>query len=236
MKRSVLTVLILALGLSPLAAQPVKVDLSGEKEGAEPTRFIPVVGDWTVAADAGKKVLLVDGRQWKRGQPAGGLADKARAIYGARHEEFIDNVKAFAYFPYAVANGVDDFKNGEISVRFQILGGALDQCAGILFNLKPNGDYLAVRYNGKEDNLVLWTFDKGKRSFVKKGTKDVRLPMKEWHTIKIAVHGTQLEGWLDNEHLLDFTLAAPVSGKVGVWSKTDSIAEMADFVVTPAGK
>jgi len=236
MKKSVLTALMLALGLAPLAAQPIKIDLSAEKEGAEPTRFLPVVGDWTVAADAGKKVLLVDGRQWKRGQPAGGLADKARAIYGARHEEFIDNVKAFAYFPYAVATGVDDFQNGEISVRFQILGGALDQCAGILFNLKSNGDYLAVRYNGKEDNLVLWTFDKGKRSFVKKGTKDVRLPMKEWHAIKIVVHGTQLEGWLDNEHLLDYTLAAPVAGKVGVWSKTDSIAEMADFVVTPAGK
>jgi len=236
MKKPVLTVLMLALCLSPLAAQPVKIDLSTEKEGAEPTHFLPVVGDWTVATDAGKKVLLVDGRQWKRGQPAGGLADKARAIYGARHEEFIDNVKAFAYFPYAVATGVDDFKNGEISVRFQLLGGALDQCAGILFNLKPNGDYLAVRFNGKEDNLVLWTFDKGKRSFVKKGTKDVRLPMKEWHTIKIVVHGTQLEGWLDNEHLLDYTLAAPVSGKVGVWSKTDSIAEMADYTVTPAEK
>jgi hypothetical protein len=239
MKKSVLTVLlplIIALSLSPLYAQSVKIDLSAEKEGAEPTRFLPVVGDWTVATDAGKKVLLVDGRQWKRGQPAGGLADKARAIYGARHEEFIDNVKAFAYFPYAVATGVDDFKNGEISVRFQLLGGALDQCAGILFNLKSNGDYLAVRFNGKEDNLVLWTFDKGKRSFVKKGTKDVRLPMKEWHTIKIAVHGTQLEGWLDNEHLLDYTLAAPVSGKVGVWSKTDSIAEMADYTVTPAEK
>jgi hypothetical protein len=236
MKRSVLTVLIAALGLAPLHAQPLKVDLSAEKEGSEPSRFLSVVGDWTIASDAGKKVLLVDGRQWKKGQPAGGLADKARAIYGSRHEEFIDNVKAFAYFPYAVAKGVDDFKNGEISVRFQLLGGALDQCAGILFNLKPNGDYLAVRFNGKEDNLVLWTFDKGKRSFVKKGTKDVRIPLKEWHTVKIAVHGTQLEGWLDDEHLLDYTLAAPVSGKAGVWSKTDSIAEFADYTVTPAGK
>ncbi|PYP83746.1 MAG: hypothetical protein DMF61_22395 [Blastocatellia bacterium AA13] len=30
-------------------------------------------------------------------------ADKARDIYGSRHEELLDNVKAFAYFPYAVA-------------------------------------------------------------------------------------------------------------------------------------
>jgi hypothetical protein len=214
--------------------EAVRVDLSREKNGAEPTRFLPVVGDWSITTDAGQKAVLVDGRQWKNGQPAGGLADKARAIYGSRHEEFIDNVKAFAYFPYAVSTDVADFHDGEISMRFKLLGGALDQCAGILFNLKPNGDYLAVRFNGKEDNLVLWTFDKGKRSFVKKGAKDVPIPMGQWHTMKIAIHGTQLEGYLDGEHLLDYTLAAPVSGKIGLWSKTDSIAEMRDYVVTPA--
>ena len=252
MQKSLLTAALVLACATSLGAQPAKspgkaaaaaaapktvsVDLSKEKENAEPTRFLAVVGDWSIVTDAGKKALLVDGRAWKNGQPAGGLADKARSIYGARHEEFIDNVKAFAYFPYAVANDVEDFQNGEISLRFKLLGGALDQCAGILFNLKPNGDYLAVRFNGKEDNLVLWTFDKGKRSFVKKGTKDVRIPYKEWHTMKIAVHGTQLEGWLDGEHLLDYTLPAPVSGKVGVWSKTDSISEFSDYVVTPAAK
>ena len=236
--RLILSSILLSLALCNLAAaqKPLRVDLSKEKDGAEPSRFLAVVGDWSIATDDGKKVLLVDGRQWKKGQPAGGLADKARAIYGSRHEEFIDNVKAFAYFPYAVTQGVDDFHDGEISLRFRLLGGALDQCAGILFNLKPNGDYLAVRFNGKEDNLVLWTFDKGKRSFVKKGVKDVHIPFKEWHAMKIAVHGTQLEGWLDGEKLLDYTLAAPVAGKVGVWSKTDSISEFADYTVTPEGR
>lgn len=212
---------------------PVRVDLSKEKEGAEPVRFLAMVGDWSIAKEEGKPVLLVDGRTWKNGQPAGGLADKARAIYGARHEEFIDNVKAFAYFPYAVSQDVPDFHDGTIEIRFRLLGGALDQCAGILFNLKPNGDYLAVRVNAKEDNLVLWKFEKGKRSFVQKGVHDAPIPFRQWHTMKIAVHGTQLEAWYNGEKLLDRTLEAPVSGKVGVWSKTDSVSEFADYVVTP---
>jgi hypothetical protein len=241
MRKPALIVASLALSLPGLsllaapapAAKPVRVDLTSEKVGREPTRFLAVVGDWSIVADERQRVLLVDGREWKKGQPAGGLADKARAIYGSRHEEFIDNVKAFAYFPYAVATDVQDFQNGEISMRFKLAGGALDQCAGILFNLKPNGDYLTVRFNGKEDNLVLWTFEKGKRSFVKKGVHDVHIPFNQWHTMKIAVHGTQLEGYLDGEKLLDYTLAAPVSGKVGVWSKTDSISEFADYVVKP---
>lgn len=81
-----------------------------------------------IAQDDGKKVLMVDGREWKRGQPAGGLADKARLIYGSRHEEFIDNVKAFAYFPYAVAKSIDDFQNGEISIRFKLVDERRIQC------------------------------------------------------------------------------------------------------------
>ena len=167
-----------------------------------------------------------------RGQPAGGLAQKARSIYGSRHEEFIDNVKAFAYFPYAVAREIEEFHDGQISMRFKLVAGQLDQCAGILFNLKPNGDYLTVRFNGKEDNVVLWTFNKGKRSFVKKGSENVPLQMNTWHTLEISVQGTNLQASLDGKHLLDYTLAEVVSGKVGVWSKTDSVSYFDDFTMT----
>ena len=214
---------VIAAVLSIAAAQNTKLDVS---------TFAPIVGYWTPAQEGGHKVLMVDGRQWKKNEPSGGFADKARAIYGSRHEEFIDNVKAFAYFPYAVAPPVENFTDGEISMRFQLLDGALDQCAGILFNLKPNGDYLAVRFNGKEDNLVLWTFNKGVRKFVKKGAEDMPLKMREWHSMKIVVHGTKLEGWLNGKRLLEYTLPEPVSGKVGVWSKTDSVAYFDDFSVT----
>src|SRR3954468_18176877 len=196
-----------------------------------PPNFLAIVGDWNVTSD---HHLQVDGRQWIKGQPSAGLAAKARTIYGAKHEEFIDSVKAYAYFPYAVAKDVDDFHDGEISIRFRLLAGQLDQCAGILFNLKPNGDYLTVRFNGKEDNLVLWTFKAGKRSFVKKGAHDVHLAMGAWHRMKIAVDGTQLRGYLDDELLLEYTLPEPVSGKVGVWSKTDSVSQFADYEVRPS--
>lgn len=209
-----------------------RVDLSKEKVGHESGKFLSVVGNWSIVEDGGKKVLSVDGRQWLRGQPANGLAQKARAIYGSRHEEFIDNVKAFAYFPYAVASDLGDFREGQISIRFKLVAGQLDQCAGILFNLKPNGDYLAVRFNGKEDNVVLWTFVKGKRSFVKRGMENVPLQMNTWHTLQISVHGTTLQAALNGKHLLDYTLAEAVVGKVGVWSKTDSVSYFDDFTMS----
>jgi len=234
MKRLLFGITIVTLAASLAAASaPIVVSLAKERAGRPSARFLSVVGDWTIANNEhGKPVLQVDGRQWIKGQPSAGLAAKARTLYGAKQEEFIDSVKAYAYFPYSVAKDVPEFTNGEISMRFRLLGGQLDQCAGILFNLQTNGDYLTVRFNGKEDNLVLWTFRKGKRSFVKKGAHDVRLKMGEWHRMRIGVQGTQLRGYLDDELLLEYTLAEPASGKVGVWSKTDSVSQFDDYTVT----
>jgi hypothetical protein len=215
------------------AAEPYRSDFSKETPGAEPTTFLSVVGNWSIVQDDGKNVLRVDGREWKRGNPAAGLADKARAIYGSKHEEFIDNVKAFAYFPYAVAKGVEEFKDGELTVRFKLIGGALDQCAGILFNLKPNGDYLTVRFNDKEDNVVLWKFESGKRSFVKRGDREVPLPMQEWHTLTVSVKGTEVVASLDGKKILEHTWKEPIAGKIGLWAKTDSVTEFDGFGATP---
>jgi hypothetical protein len=223
---------MLQIVLSILLAATQTISLAKERAGREPARFLPVVGDWLITVDDHNEIVVqVDGRQWIKGQPSAGLAEKARTIYGSHHEEFIDSVKAYAYFPYAVARDVDGFQNGEISMRFRLLGGQLDQCAGILFNLKSNGDYLTVRFNGKEDNLVLWTFKNGKRSFVKKASRDQHIKLGEWHKIKIAVDGTKLTGFLDDDPILDYTLAEPVSGKIGLWSKTDSVSQFADYVV-----
>ena len=228
------TLVLVSPVMAQRAAKPktIHIDLSKERPGKESSRFLAVVGNWAIVDDGGTKVLGVDGRQWLRGQPAGGLAQNARAIYGSRHEEFIDNVKAFAYFPYAVAKDIDDFHDGKISLRFKLVAGQLDQCAGILFNLKPNGDYLTVRFNGKEDNVALWTFVKGKRSFVKKGSENVPLQMNTWHSLEISVQGTNLQASLDGKHLLDYTLGEAVAGKVGVWSKTDSVSYFDQYTVT----
>ena len=227
-----------SVALSALAAQtPTVVQLkAADKVGAEPKTFLPIVGDWVITQDDGKKVVMVDGRKWKRGQPAGGLADKAREIYGARHEDFIDNVAAFAYYPTAVARNIDNFENGELTVKFKMIGGALDRAQGIMFNLKTNGDWLCVRYNGTEDNLVLWTYTNGKRNFTKRGSENVPLELGTWHEIKIGIHGIKLTGYLDGKLLIEYDLKEPVNGKVGLWAKTDTMAEFDAFTVTPAAK
>ena len=145
-----------ALVLPVVAAQqPLKIEFANDSVGAEPKSLVGVVGIWRIENEGGNKVLAVDGRQWKEGQSSAGIADKARALYGERYAEFLDRVQAYAYYPYTVAQDVQDFRNGDITVRFEGISGRIDQGAGILFNLKPNGDYLTVRANCLENNLVL---------------------------------------------------------------------------------
>ena len=222
-----------ALLLSANAGQLLKIDFSDDTVGAEPKSFLSVVGVWRIEAEGNKKVLAVDGRQWKEGQTSAGIADKARALYGDRYAEFLDRVQAYAYFPYTVAKDVADFRDGEISVRFEGISGRIDQGAGILFNLKPSGDYLTIRANPLENNLVLWKFEKGKRSSVM-WIRNTPTPTRQWHDLKVRITGTKVAGYLDGKLYLEHVLPQPVSGRVGLWSKADSHVYFDDFTVTPS--
>src|SRR5436305_13491039 len=236
--KSIRAVTVSALGFALLvlpaaAQQPTRIDFSSETVGADPKSLVAVVGIWRIESDAGKNVLAVDGRQWKEGQSSAGIADKARALYGERYAEFLDRVQAYAYFPYAVVANVRNFTGGEIAVRFEGFAGPIDQGAGILFNLKPNGDYLTIRANCLENNLVLWKFEKGKRSSVK-WVRNTPTATKQWHELKVRVSGTKVEGYLDGKRYLEDTLAQPVSGRIGLWSKADSHMYFSDYTVTAA--
>jgi hypothetical protein len=236
--KSTIATAVAGLGLAALllqanAGQSLKLDFTDETVGSEPKSFLNVVGIWRIEADGSNKVLAVDGRQWKEGQTAAGIADKARALYGDRYAEFLDRVQAYAYFPYSVAKDVADFRDGEISVRFEGISGRIDQGAGILFNLKPNGDYLTVRANPLENNLVLWKFEKGKRSSVK-WIRNTPTATRQWHDLKVRIAGAKIEGYLNGKLYLEHTLTEAVSGRVGLWSKADSHVYFDDFTVTPA--
>jgi hypothetical protein len=213
------------------------IDLGNETVGAAPKAFVPAVGNWVIGQDDDTRVLVVDGRKWSRGQTASGIADRARTLYGERYAEFLDNVQSFAYFPYAIAVGIEDFRQGEIVVRFKGIDGRIDQAAGILFDLKPNGDYLALRANPLENNLVLWQFYRGKRSSVK-WIKNTPTPSKQWHALKLVVSGTKVEGYLNGQLYLTHTLPQAVSGRVGLWSKADSVVYFDDYKVAlePRGR
>src|SRR5262249_8810933 len=153
------------LPLLSLSAAELKVDLSKERVGRPPATFEPMVGTWVVTKDGADNVIMVDGRPWvaSKDNPTKLLIESARRLYGTSNEELMDNAKQFAYFPVAVLKGVDNFTNGTISVKFKTISGDADRASGILFNVKPNGDWLSIRYNDTENNVALWEFHNGMR-------------------------------------------------------------------------
>jgi ABC-2 type transport system permease protein len=44
----------------------------------------------------------------------------------------------------------------------------------------------------------------------------------QWHDLKVRITGNKVEGYLDGTLYLAHTLAAPISGRIGLWSKADS--------------
>ena len=230
MKLRMLSVLFAAIFAAPALAASSVQSFDTETVGAEPKSFTAAVGNWVIVDDGGNKALSVNGSQWARGQTSGGLADKARALYGDRYAEFLDNVQSYAYFPIAVMNEVADFRNGAITLRFKGVAGRIDQAAGILFNVQPNGDYLTLRANPLEDNLVLWQYVKGKRSSVK-WVRNTPSPTGQWHELKLTVVGNKVQGWLNGVLTLNHDLEKPVSGRIGLWSKADSVVYFDDFRV-----
>jgi len=98
--------------------------------------------------------------------------------------------------------------------------------------LKSNGNYLTIRANALENNLVLWQFVNGKRTSVK-WIRNTPTATQQWHTLKVRIAGKKIEGYLDEKLLLEHELAEPSSGRIGVWSKADSVVYMSDYTVTP---
>lgn len=197
----------------------------------EAKSFAALVGDWYVSDDKGNKVFCVDGRKWSKGKVSVGVADKSRALYGSRYAEFLDRVQTFAYFPLAVYKGVDNFKNGQICFRFKGVAGRIDQCAGIAFNIKPTGDYLILRANCLENNIVLWKYGQGKRNPVKWVQKIVT-PPGQWFAFSMTVRGKKISATLNGQPVFDFENSEPIDGKIGLWSKADSVMYFDDFSAT----
>jgi len=256
--RKLLSVIVLAA--AAIAAGDLKIDLGKEQAGKPPAAFEPMVGTWVVVQDGADKVVMVDGRPWvaSKDNPTKLLVQTARKLYGTSNEELMDNAKQFAYYPVAILREVDNFSNGTVTMKFKTVAGDADRCSGILFNVKPNGDWLSVRYNDTENNVALWEFHNGIRRNVKFSDRANRfmLDRAAWHELKLTVDGASVKVTLDGTTALQHTLGTdpvagsrgapnpdlfpannpvlrpPVAGRIGLWSKTDSTSYFKDYVVS----
>jgi hypothetical protein len=192
-----------------------KVDFSGDVVGQPPNGF--EFGYTAKAGAPGKWIVQAEG------------TNKFLAQVDA------DNTRA--RFPVAV---VTDFSAADVdlSVRFRPVSGRVDQAGGLVWRYRDEDNYYIVRANALEDNVVLYKVEKGTRTdLAVKGEgrtygKKAEVPAGQWSTLRVVATGPSFEVYFNGTKLYEvedstFTQA----GKVGVWTKADSVTQFDDLTV-----
>lgn len=111
-----------------------------------------------------------------------------------------------------------------------------DQAIGIVWRAKDKDNYYVCRANALEGNVVLYKTVSGKRSSLdivgRTGGYGVkaRVEQQQWHTLRVEFSGhTFTVKWNGKElfQVKDATFAD--AGKVGLWTKADSVTSFDDF-------
>ena len=140
-------------------------------------------------------------------------------------------------FPVAVVSDVST-ADVDLSVRFKPISGRVDQAAGLVWRYQNQDNYYIVRANALEDNVVLYKVEGGKRTDLPlKGEgrtygKKTEVPANQWSTLRVVANGRLFEVYFNGGKLYeveDATFSAP--GKVGVWTKADSVTQFDDLTV-----
>ena len=140
-------------------------------------------------------------------------------------------------FPVAVLSDVIAAEV-DLSVRFKPISGRVDQAAGLVWRYQSHDNYYIVRANALEDNVVLYKVEAGKRTDLplkdegRTYGKKSEVPAGQWSTLRVVAHGALFEVYFNGSKLYDVedrTFAMP--GKVGVWTKADSVTQFDDLTV-----
>jgi hypothetical protein len=117
-------------------------------------------------------------------------------------------------------------------VRFKPIAGREDASGGIVFRF-ADGRYYVVRANALEDNFNFYYYDRGRRQI--DGLRVKAPALGQWHKLRVTAEGDRIRGWLDDQALLDRRDTRYAMGRVGLWTKADSITAFDSLSVVPLG-
>ena len=132
-------------------------------------------------------------------------------------------------FPLCVHDGMAA-RDVDLSVKFKPVSGEKDQASGLVWRYRDQDNYYVARANALENNVVAYKVEAGKRSDLPlKGEgrtygKKAVVARGEWGELRVTARGDLHTVYLNGQRLYeveDGTFAE--AGKVGVWTKADSV-------------
>ena len=213
----VLLLLITMLPMSAAHSESIGLD------NATPGKLL---ADWTVAmTHAGAPPRWEILRDESAPSPPNVLAQLSRDTTAGR-------------FPLAIWDRAS-LQDGELSVAFKTVDGSIDQAAGIVWRYQDPNNYYTVRANALENNVVLYKVENGIRSSIAPKGLPSRsygvkhpIPSGRWNTLKVTFSGAKIAIFLNQERLFEAEdTAFQKSGKIGLWTKADSVTYFDDFTI-----
>ena len=132
-----------------------------------------------------------------------------------------------ATYPVCIKEDTN-LKDGFVEVKFKAVSGKEDQAGGLIWRARDSNNYYVVRANALEDNVTIYDTVNGRRT-ERKRTR-VKVASNQWHTLRIDFQGTHFTVTFDGKKALEWDdQTFKDSGKVGVWTKADSVTLFDDF-------
>src|SRR5215472_13836013 len=121
-----------------------------------------------------------------------------------------------------------NLKDGYVSVQFKPISGKEDQAGGLVWRAKDANNYYIARANALEDNVTIYHTINGRRT--EKKRTNMKVATNQWHTLRVDFQGTHFTVTFDDKKVIDWDDETfQNAGKVGVWTKADSVTLFDDF-------
>src|ERR1700719_1301628 len=132
-----------------------------------------------------------------------------------------------ATFPVCFKNDTS-LKDGFGEVIFKPVAGKEDQAGGVIWRVQDANNYYIARANGLEDNVTIYHTINSKRMAFK--NINTKVTSAVWHTLRVDFEGNKFTVIFDGTKVIEATDASFANaGKVGVWTKADSVTAFDDF-------
>jgi hypothetical protein len=132
-----------------------------------------------------------------------------------------------ATYPVCIKDDTS-LKDGFVEVKFKPISGREDQAGGLVWRAKDSNNYYVARANALEDNVAIYYTVNERRT--EKKRVSMKIASNQWHTLRVDFQGTHFSVMCDGKKALDWDDETfKDAGKVGVWTKADSVTVFDDF-------
>src|SRR5438309_5765408 len=132
-----------------------------------------------------------------------------------------------ATFPVCIKNDTN-LKDGFVEVKFKPVAGKEDQAGGVIWRVQDANNYYISRANALEDNVTIYHTINGKRVAFK--SINTKVTSGAWHTLRVDFAGNKFTVSFDGSKVIEANDDSfKEDGKVGMWTKADSVTEFDNF-------